>query len=242
MKNIQLVTLGCSWTAQFSKSVSPWPDVIGKENGWEVTNYGQPGAGNKFALDRLLVHILKGDRVDKVYWLLTQWDRFDITVPNKPYPVTIKPYSQQNPLYKEYSLKFYKHFQPEYTEKELDEHASRIDRKIKIGRTLLDCNNMQHMVDTNLYYILSVQKLCKELDIDLKIIQGMRPIQTTGTRELHHNILKSSFNKDLDHYIGYPFYNIEDSGKWTEDKWINSEDSHPGPKGAEYIAELFSND
>ena len=52
----------------------------------------------------------------------------------------------------------------------------------------------------------------------------------------------SSFNKDLDHYIGYPFYNIEDSGKWTEDKWIDSEDSHPGPKGAEYIAGLFSND
>jgi len=221
MKNINLITLGCSWTAQFDESVLPWPDVIGNEKNWEVTNYGQKGGGNKFALDQFILHILYGRKVDKAYWLLTEWDRYDTIFPNKPWPETLHPFqSSVRPAgYRNRALEKFKTVRTDYTDQAFKNFTDWTDRKIEIGSILLDCIDMKDMVNTNLYYIVIFQKLCKARGIDFKIIQGLRPINCPDRLlDLHKYILKSNLNSKLVPYIGYPFSNIERSSQWTQDK------------------------
>lgn len=251
---MHLITLGCSWTQQYDSSIKPWPEIISEKTGWNLINYGLNGSGNKYALDRFLDHIRKGLPVDKVYWLLTEYDRLDISTHNSFNNLTFKIINHGlNLNFLERAQKRFLELHPDATEAQINLMINNNDKIKKICEIMANNLDYQHIIDTTFYYIFLMQSICEQYNIELKIAQGIPPINyyiaETSPQIIASNILKSKFAKKLNsnNFIGYPFYpvaggkSIINISNWNKKYSISDNDNHPNQLASNLIADIFLN-
>lgn len=251
-----IVTLGCSFTDHYHRDVNPWPKVIEKRTGIQVVNYGWCGSGNKYSFDALINHLKQGKEVDTVYWLMTEFDRMDtigLWRPKLPGPFfSLRPYptgkdpegflNRWNMDRTERSSKPDLKINSEIEDKDLQ----RIKREIRLGRIMYQNISQTEFFDYNLMLVHLIQKVCKDYNINLKIMSALRPLYTNDLKEMSF-ILKSKYVKKIDFssVIGFPFYkdaggicagDIED---WNKKYSISSTDNHPNQLGSDLLADFF---
>jgi hypothetical protein len=246
-----IIALGCSFTDRYKKEIDPWPDIIAKRTGEKVINFGRCGTGNKYSLDMLLTHLRYGREVDTVYWLMTEFDRTDI--------ITISPYGTQSYFF---TLRPYmsgqdqKGFLKRWEESNLEKlppgeqivqkEWDRIYSETRIGKIIYDNTPTENYIDTNLMYIILIQKICKEFNIKLKIASALKPLWAFDPNDISL-ILKSKHNKELDltTIMGYPFYKSAggicavEIKEWGEKYSVSSTDNHPNQAAHKLLADFF---
>jgi hypothetical protein len=264
-KNINLVTLGCSWTDQYDTNINPWPKVIQEKTGWNVVNYGLSGSGNKYAFDKFIIHIKKIGIPDKLYWLITEFDRIDIISQEHNNGTTsFRPNSWASRFLSDGTDKFEENKKiqyekaailwhtrnPDATEDQIELFNKSINRDWKILEDLVKITDYQLVTDYNLDLIYKMQFFCKHYNIELKIIAALAPFKTY--RDLQESkaakiILKSRFFKKIDPstIIGWPFallaggICVRDIKDWGSKYGIQKHDDHPNQAGSNLIADFF---
>ena len=241
---MKVVTLGCSFTEKYPNIDKVWPEIVVEKLNANLTNYGRAGSGNRYAYSKLIDHILNKDVPDKVYWLLTEFDRVDLfnTIFETLYAIDY-----------ENETHFHHFLENMFKDKDPDRIVKlrkRMETQSKISKILTELP-VDFFIDYNFILIHQVQQICKSYNIELKIIQGVHPLNPYRIHydndKLIKSILSSKYVKllDLNTLIGYPFFsiingfNLLDKDDWQPKYSISKDDPHPSQKGHEYIAELF---
>jgi hypothetical protein len=122
----------------------------------------------------------------------------------------------------------------------------RIYSETRIGKIIYDNTPTENYIDTNLMYIILIQKICKEFNIKLKIASALKPLWTFDPNDISL-ILKSKHNKELDltSIMGYPFYKSAggicavEIKEWGEKYSVSSTDNHPNQAAHKLLADFF---
>ena len=251
-----IVTLGCSFTAQYHKDVNPWPKIVEDKTGIPVINYGWCGSGNRYSFDALINHLKQDKEVDTVYWLMTEFDRMDtigLIKPNvtgnffslRPYPTGKDPENFLN-LWKLGRLERLSQAGLDINSDIEGRDLQRIKREIRLSRIMYQNISPLEFFDFNLMLVYLMQKVCEDYNIKLKIICGLKPLFTTNKKEISF-ILKSKYINKIDFttVIGFPFYKnmggicAQDIKDWNEKYAISTKDPHPNQLGSNLLADFF---
>lgn len=235
---MKIVSLGCSFTEKYTSKVDRvWPQIVADELSAELMNYGRSGAGNRFAYYKLISHILHFGPPDKVYWLMTEFDRGDFSTSSLHHRLIAIDYEKE-PKFQKDVLK--------------SANDAPLANRIKLSKILTEIP-IQFIVDSNIIIINQVQEICKAYNIELKIIQGVLPLNYHlshyAEKEVAKAIISSDYVSLLDFntIVGFPWmsilggFSILDKSDWKENYSLSENDPHPSQKGHDYIANLFLN-
>ena len=241
---MKLVTLGCSFTEKYPNIDKVWPEIVAEKLNADLTNLGKAGSGNRYAYSKLISYILDYGPPDKVYWLLTEFDRVDLIDRSRDSLHSID-YENETQF-----TKALKNMLMDKDPVHKDRMLKRIKNETKISKVLTQ-TPIDFLVDSNFILIHQVQEICKSYNIELKIIQGLHPLNYYKIHYDEQKVIKSMVSSkyakllDLNTIVGYPFFNIIngfslcDKDDWQQKYAILKHDPHPSQKGHEYIAELF---
>lgn len=236
---MKIVTLGCSFTDNYNGVNKIWPNIVAEHFNANLVNYGKSGSSNRFAYISLINHILYNDIPDKVYWLLTEFDRVDI-LDNKF--LTSIDYENNS--------KFVQYMENMTIDSNaLNNMKAKIKNESKISK-VFSKTPVQFLIDQNYIYIYHVQEICKSYNIELKIMQGVMPLNCYlqyDKNKVTEAIIASKYANllDLSSIIGFPWMEIAGGFRLTSNKnWftnyaISKSDPHPSQKGHKYIADIF---
>lgn len=237
---MKIVTLGCSFTHKYTNKVNKvWPEIVADEYNADLINLGKSGKGNRHQVNELLDYIMTSGAPDKVYWLMTEWDRTDTNTPK-----TLQAVDYQNQIDSGNVKIFY-----DVVRRSSGNHDM-ARREMRLSEILAKATPTQYTIDCNIMMIVQVQEICKELGIDLKIMQGLHPfVYERGSydkKRIAKEIIFSKYHKllDIDNIIGFPWIDISggscllDKPDWY-DYTMSTDDIHPSQKGHDYIASLF---
>ena len=249
-----VLALGCSFTAKHYPDVDPWPEVIARMTGETVINYGVAGSGNKHSVDKFLKHLkdCDGQYPKKVYWLLTEWDRYDINDKDRHSGVwTVKPVTESKENYKKLMKERLFQLNSFYTEEHWIKYEKELNINNLISSVILKKLPIEDIINYNMNQIKIVQELCKKLNIELKMMQGVSVLETSIFKDIHSSdivkmILESAKKRNIDisDFIGFPFYPAG-GGLWVGgvynwlERYGREGDGHPSQRGADLIANIF---
>lgn len=244
---MKIVTLGCSFTEKYPGVDKVWPEIVADSLEAKLVNYGRSGSGNAYAYSSLVTHILTHGAPDRVYWLLTEYDRMDLHW-NKKSLMSID--YENEPSFLDHFEKMISSHKDHHLTKTLTEQ---VKKETKISK-ILTKRPTKYIIDSNFIIIHQVQEICKAYNIKLTIMQGLTPLNY----DLNHYDV-SKFSKliisseyfsliDKSNIIGYPFmkllggFNIMDRlgwYHWHSNYAISKVDPHPSQVGHNYIADFF---
>lgn len=239
---MKIVALGCSFTEKYKGGGNPWPDIIAEKTGHDVINYGLASSANRYAYTRLLHHLMYREKIDKVYWLMTEFHRIDM------HKFGIAPLDHEQ--YPDYFKFSYKMLSDTMNSSDLEIAKNQFLGELK-ARQVLANTPISYWIDDTIMIIHHVQELCKAYGIELKIIQALKPMNSyfykCTEKEICKAILSSKYSNLLDHssIVGYPWmkiaggFNIIEIDNWDEKYAISENDPHPNQEGHRLIADMF---
>lgn len=238
---MKIIALGCSFTEKYPRGGDPWPTLISNVTGHKVINYGKSGTGNRYAYNKLINHLINEGPVDKVYWLMSEFDRVDLCE-RSVYPIDF----DNDPNY----LKFVKEMLETQNNSNLELWNEKIKNEGKISAAL-SITPFEHWIDSNIILIHNIQKICKSYGIELKIIQGLRPLNYYLSHYDESLVANAMLNSryirllDFKTTIGYPWMKIAggnclvEKHDWMKKYSISLKDDHPSQRGHQLIADMF---
>ena len=237
---MKIVTLGCSFTHKYNNRIDKvWPEIVADTYSADLINLADSGKGNRRQVNELLDYIMTSGAPDKLYWLMTEWDRIDTNTHK-----TLQAVDYQNQIDSGNTKIFY-----DVVRRSFGDHDV-AQREMHLSQLLAKKTPTQYTIDCNIIMIVQVQQICKDFGIDLKIIQGLQPFvywrEWYNKKKIAKEIIFSRYNKllDLNTIIGFPFVDISggfcllDKPDWY-DYALTPDDPHPSQKGHDYIADLF---
>lgn len=241
---MKIVTLGCSFTHKYTNKVDKvWAEIVAENLGSSYKNLAYSGRGNVFAFGELLEYLIMEGPPDKIYWLMTEWDRTDGHTGRR----TLQAIDYDNVYQKKPENVYYE------LARRNKGNGDAGEREMRVSQVLARETPTQYLIDHNIMLMCRMQSLCKEFNIDLKIMQGLQPFvysrEWYNKKKIAKEIIFSKYNKllDLNTIIGYPFVDISggfcllDKPDWY-DYALARDDLHPSQKGHDYIADLFLGD
>ena len=254
-----ILAAGCSFTDKdfkstihkdYDTSYPKWPEIFGEYQGMDVVNLGKSGVGNDYICNVLTKRILEDQKnIDTVVVGWSEVYRYGMFGGNyrlNPITALYRPDRKQDPWQEASRPMFELMFDGDL---------------LKKSHNVNDMNNLAvWMLSSWLESMWQIQELCKVLNI--KYIQTklcgsitlakFRQIENSfseplGFTEKEWHIqfgrIKTLFELDRSHYIGYPFLNTF-NGFCFQDKLvdairISNKDAHPNAEGHEFIARKF---
>tara|TARA_Y100000385_G_scaffold46454_2_gene43091 strand:- start:3504 stop:4196 length:693 start_codon:yes stop_codon:yes gene_type:complete len=224
------ITLGCSFTAQYDPDVKPWPKLF-RRLGHKVYDYSLNGSSNYDQFTKLVWH-LSHSEADNVYWLMTEFDRITFGSTGNLNAVSY----DNNPDLEKHYMEFAKAHKNPDAEKW-------VSAQVKEQRMLseaLSKTSLQYWVDHNVTLAMQAHNICKAYNINLKIIQGIHPLNYYlhgyDKAKVIKAFIKSSYISPIDHLNC-----IIDHPDWKSKYSFSQYDNHPNQAGADYIFNLFAN-
>ena len=264
-KYSKIVVGGCSFTdSKYPKQAQPksldfkmWPELLAEKTGKEVINTAKCGSGNRRIYQTVLNEVLKHDDVEQVIVGWSEWTRQDFLVKDG---WTEDGWHSLVPRVSDERDKI-------TNDKAVDEDVL---FDFYMNAFNFDYPRPSQIVDENLNQFYSLQCICKDRNIKLKMFQMLYPInsffnvETEDDKKQNRNIQKSIlYTKTfIRHVLKHPLILEMDDTFWgwpvfediggidvarylrRRDMWhkVSHVDSHPNEETHKNIMELIHNE